>query len=39
MQEIKEKFPTFDETEVEVVDEEEFASNVLSHPLSIVLDM
>lgn len=39
MQDIKDKFPTFDEAGVEVVDEEDFVSNVISNPLSIVLVM
>lgn len=38
MEEIKDRFPAFDENGLEVVDEEDFVSNVISHPLSIVED-
>ena len=34
MEEIKVRFPAFDENRLEVVDEEDFVSNILSDPLS-----
>lgn len=38
MEEIKVRFPAFDDNRLEVVDEEDFVSNVLSDPLSKRLD-
>lgn len=38
MEEIKVRFPAFDENGLEVVDEEDFVSNVLSDPHSKGLD-
>lgn len=38
MEEIKDRFPAFEENGLEVVDEEDFVSNVLADPLSNRLD-
>ena len=38
MEEIKDRFPAFDVNGLEVVDEEDFVSNVLANPLSKMLD-